>query len=343
MKDRVDFDLIKRFTEGRYAFRDLKRIAGWFEDIRYQAELKSVISRHWDEFSFEPGEAKDLSHIFARLKEQVLAEKAQISPREKFIRVYTRAAAILLLPLLLYFTVSLFQNFRKQVQPAGWVEVVSPLGARTNFELPDGSKVCMNSGTHLKYAANFAGKRSVEVEGEAFFEVVHNRLSPFTVHTSELDVKVLGTKFSVSAQPDEDNVEVILAEGKVQLDGTRSPFSGTLVPDQMFVFNKTTLAGEIKKVNAGQLTAWKDGLLIFRNEPLKEVVKRLGRWYNVRFEISDPEVENFRYRATFKDEPLEEVIRLIALTAPIEYKIEDRKMDDNGVYNTRTIIINKKK
>ena len=97
------------------------------------------------------------------------------------------------------------------------------------------------------------------------------------------------------------------------------------------------------KVDAGTLTAWKEGKLIFRSEPLGNVLKRIGRWYNVRFEIKDKEVEEFSYRATFQDEPLAEVLRLISLTAPVEYRINDRNMNENGLYEDQVITIGLKR
>jgi ferric-dicitrate binding protein FerR (iron transport regulator) len=96
------------------------------------------------------------------------------------------------------------------------------------------------------------------------------------------------------------------------------------------------------EINARQVNAWKDGLLVFRNEPLSEVFRRLGRWYNVKITITDDQIKRYKYRATFRNEPIEEVIRLIAMTLPIEYKIQKRAYDEQGIYAVREIVIMKK-
>jgi ferric-dicitrate binding protein FerR (iron transport regulator) len=115
-----------------------------------------------------------------------------------------------------------------------------------------------------------------------------------------------------------------------------------LKPDQKFIFDNLNKENQTVSVNAQQYNAWKDGMLVFRNEPLAEVFKRLSRWYNVKITISDEQIKRYKYRATFQNEPIEEVIRLIAMTLPIEYKIEKRAYDDQGVYAVREIRIMKK-
>jgi ferric-dicitrate binding protein FerR (iron transport regulator) len=158
-----------------------------------------------------------------------------------------------------------------------------------------------------------------------------------------LDVRVLGTKFNVTALPTEAVTEVVLQEGKVNVSGKDVAFSAELKPNEKFTFDNELRTSDIQTVNAEQFSAWKDGLLVFRNEPLSEVLKRIGRWYNVNIVIGDQELMKFRYRATFQEEQLEEVIRLIALTIPIEYEFEGRKVGGNGAFEQRRITIRKTK
>lgn len=344
MKEKVDLGLIRKYSKGQYSFRDLKRIATWFEDSNYQDEIESAIETYWHDFETQQGEgAKDLSSVFVRLKEQIIAEKTSLSFTQKFIRVYGRIAAILLIPLLIYSLFNLSQMIFVHSKSISWVEVVSPQAARTHFELPDGSHVSLNGGTHLKYNADFVHDRRIEVMGEAYFDVVHDESSPFVVQTEELDVRVLGTKFSIAAFENENQVEVILEEGKIELTGVKNSFSEILKPNEGFFYSKNSHTGTIRNVEANYYTAWKDGILIFRSEPLGEVFKRIGHWYNVHFDLEDKSIEGFMYRATFKNESLDEVLRLIALTAPIEYELNERDMDKNGIYNEKLITIKRRK
>lgn len=342
MKERVDSKLIRKYTEGKYSFSDLKQLACWFGNFKYHSDIKLVIKSHWDEFEFDSENTeKDLSAVFNRLKEKILTEKIRLSLPQKINRVYARVAAILLLPLLLYSTYSIVDRYSNQNET--WVEIVSPKGTRTHFDLPDGTKVSLNSGSRLKYDLEFENHRQVKLEGEAYFDVFHNVASPFVVQTNILDVLVVGTKFSVASYGYENSVDVILKEGKVLLTGKETDFTKELKPNEGFFYNKVTHRGHVSIVDAAYLTAWKDGLLILRNEPLGEVMKRIERWYNVRFEVMDDAVRKFHYRATFKDEPIEEVLRLIELTAPVNFEIKDRNLDQDGAYSEKVIIVTMKK
>lgn len=327
---------------GKYSLKEYLLIRRWFDDKANEPELKTVIQQHWDELLPEGlGNEKDLSLVLIRIKQKIATEKPVASFRIKIQKTYSRAAAILLLPLILYSVYSTFLN----TQTAGLhsqIEIVSPQGARTHFQLPDGTEGWLNSGSSLKYNNGFLKKRRVELIGEAWFDVVHNRKIPFTVHTQSLDVLDLGTKFNVAAYQDENSTEVVLQEGKVKIDGYKGTLNVDLKPDEKFIFNKQSQSGTIQPVDADQLTAWKDGLLVFRNEPLSEVLKRVGRWYNVDIVLADADLANFKYRATFQEEQVDEVIRLISLTLPIEYSFENRVMDDNGIFKKRTITIRRK-
>ena len=342
MKEQIDSKIIKNFASGHYSLKDFTLISRWFEDPGSEAELKIAIEQHWNQFPIETikGE-KDLSSVFDLLKHKIASEKPSVNLKIKLQRFYTQAAAILLLPLLLYSVYSTFLA-PSSSDHSSLVEIYSPQGARTHFQLPDGTQGWLNSGSSLKYATNFPVNRKVQLSGEAWFEVIHNKNKPFVVSTPALDVQVLGTKFNVAAFLNENVTEVVLQEGKVQVDGTDKEFSAKLKPNERFIYDELLKTSTIQNVNADQFSAWKDGLLVFRNEPLSEVLKRIGRWYNVEIVMTDPMLQRFRYRATFQEEQIEEVIRLISLTAPIEYNFDNRKVDEKGTFKKRSIIIRRK-
>jgi len=343
MKEQIDYKILKNFAVGKYSLKDFKLISRWFEDNDYEAELKNAIRRHWDEFSIETTDReKDLGSELTQLKQKIAFEKPVVAFRIRLQKFYMHAAAILLLPLLLYSIYSTLFN-APATEVSSSVEIFSPQGARTRFHLPDGTQGWLNSGSSLKYATNFLNNRNVQLTGEAWFEVVHNENKSFVVSTASLDVRVLGTKFNVAAFPEEKVVEVVLQEGKVEVNGNDKLFTAEMKPNEQFTYNKELQTSTIQTVNADQFSAWKDGLLVFRNEPLAEVLKRIGRWYNIEFVLTDPELAKFRYRATFHEEPIEEVIRLISLTVPIEYSFDNKQeVGDKGVYKKRTITIRRK-
>lgn len=344
MENNVDLEIIRRYTGGKYFFRDLKKLSCWFKEDEYDDELKKAVESDWDAFRLEnDSQYKDLTSVFFNLKQYISVEKKSYSMSRRILSVYSKIAVVLLIPLLIYSSYTLFNYVRSIQSSPHWVEIDSPYGARTSFELPDGTKVSLNSGARLKYDVKFKENRDIELDGEAYFDVHHDASSPFIVHTDVLDIKVLGTKFSVSSLSDENLVDVVLVQGKVQLTGNKDSFSEILKPNERFCYSKREHSGKIEEIDAKYLTAWKDGLLMFRNKPLGDVLKQIGRWYNVQIEVLDPEINDFRYRATFKDEPLEEVLNLISLTAPIQYKIRERTQIKNDLYESKTIEIRMKK
>ena len=342
MKEPIDYKILHKFALGKYSLKDFKLVSRWFEDKNNEEDLKIAIQQHWFEFADDfSGNEKDLTSVMNQLKQKIAKERPVVQFRKRIQKFYSRAAAILLLPLLLYSVYSTFQKV-KSPEISASVEIVSPHGARTHFHLPDGSQGWLNSGSRLKYETTFPENRNIQLIGEAWFDVTRNDKKPFVVSTANLDVLVLGTKFNVAAFPDEKATEVVLQEGKVKVNGYNGTFTVDMKPDEKFTYNKDLQSGTIQAVNADQFSSWKDGLLVFRNEPLSEVLKRIGRWYNVEFVLTDPEIAKFRYRATFQEEQIEEVIRLISLTAPIKYSFNKREMGDDGVFKKRIITIQRK-
>ena len=342
MQEKIDYRLIRNFTEGKYSFRDFKRIVSWFEDLSLRGEIEMALKQHWDEFKVVKDEPeKDLNTVYEKLRQQILEEQqGNLSLYKRIIHTYSKVAAILLLPLLVYSSYSLINKFDHK--ETAWAEIYSPHGARTQFFLPDGSQGWLNSNTKLKYPLDFKQNRHLELSGEAYFEVTHNKNLPFVVSTRNLDIEVVGTVFNVSALEEENTTEVILEEGKVIIENPGIKLNTVMKPDQKFVYNNLSKMYQTTSLNAQQYNAWKDGLLVFRNEPLSEVFKRLSRWYNVKITAENEQINRYKYRATFREEPIEEVIRLISLTVPIEYEIEKRTQEDQGVYATREIKIRKK-
>jgi len=252
---------------------------------------------------------------------------------------FQRVAAILIIPLLLSFVAySYFQN-KKTANIISYAEIQCPLGVRVKFQLPDGSTGFLNSGSKLKYPVVFSKQRTVDLTGEAYFDVVHNEDIPFHVNTRNLDIKVLGTQFDVSAYSDGSVTEVVLKEGKVEIKGKSGVFAQTLLPGEKITFDPLTNSLNVKKVDPKLYSAWTNGYLVIDNERLGLAVRKIERWYNAEISIQDEGLKNFRFRATFSDEPLEEVLRFISMTTPITYKIEKRDFDSNGVLKKRQVTI----
>lgn len=229
------------------------------------------------------------------------------------------AAAFLLGALL---TVALIKTLVPEtLQTVQMQKVITPHGAKTNFQLPDGSIVWLNSGSELSFPSAFGETRPVTLTGEAFFEVGKSA-EPFIVSTLYGKVEVQGTSFDVKAFPDE-GLQATLVDGAVKVKGINSGKEVALRPGQQANFSGGKMA--VSKVQTDLFTSWKEGKLIFRDEQLPLVAKRLERWYNVKIELAgDSRLSEIRYNGTLEMESFSEVLQLLKVTAPIDYTYNEK-------------------
>ncbi len=196
-------------------------------------------------------------------------------------------------------------------------------GQNSKITLPDGSIVWVSSGTTLSYNTNFGEKeRSIKLSGEAFFEIAKNKDKPLVVDCNSLKVKVLGTKFDVSAYPEDQSVDVVLESGSVELtSATDQSLKKQLVPGEMARFDVVRKELAVSRDANYKFTSWKDGILIFRNDSMDEVLKKLGRWYNIDIQVDNPQIDQLIFNATIVNENVEDIFDLIKFSCGINYKI----------------------
>ncbi|MBN1819712.1 MAG: DUF4974 domain-containing protein [Prolixibacteraceae bacterium] len=332
-----------RYKKGNYSKDDFEALKKAMQDKKGRTQLDVFMREDWLELNntdvkFE----KDLQYILHKIHYIINDEKPE---KYQLLRRlwynYSRIAAVLLIAAIVTIII-LYKNDKNSAilrNEIAYSEIHTPLGSRSKFHLPDGTTGWLNTGSVLKYQIPFKNNRHVLLNGEAFFDVVHDEKSPFTVEFSGMNVHVLGTSFNVMAFEDDAVSEVILVKGKVEITDKAGKFSTKLDFDQKFSLDKNQRSAQIENIDAQNYVAWKEGKLIFRNEPLPEVAKRLGRWYNVEFVIKDKELNDIRYRATFVDEQLSEILRLLSLSAPISYKIEDRIMNNDNEFLKKKVIL----
>jgi ferric-dicitrate binding protein FerR (iron transport regulator) len=182
----------------------------------------------------------------------------------------------------------------------------------------------------------------VFLKGEAYFEVESDPKKPFIVETSSLSVKATGTKFNVSGYTSADEAEVTLVSGKVEVsltDDKKNIKSSKLDMNQHFSFNKASGTTSIIVEDTYKYISWKDGKLIFRNEPLSLVVKKISQVFNIDIEIKGEEILNYSYRATFQDESLAEILKLLKMSSPIDYIEVKRDPLPDGSFPRKKVII----
>lgn len=270
------------------------------------------------------------------------------SSNKNIIRIFQRIASILILPLLAY-TLFLVQAeyFPTKKSDVVWLHFQSIPGAITNLKLPDGTNVTLNMGSSIDYPSSFnEDTREVKLTGEAFFDVSHNEDCPFLVNTGEMNVKVLGTKFNVSNYEESESLEVVLESGKVGLykgECNNKTNLKLLNAGERAVYNKNQKTIAIDRVNVKNYICWKEGILVFNDSPMQEVVNKLNRWFNVNIYFDDDRLNEYYFTATFVDENLDQILELLKLSTPIDFDMSPRVRLSNKQYKKQRIkIINKK-
>lgn len=174
----------------------------------------------------------------------------------------------------------------------GMNQLVIPYGNQSKITLADNTVVWLNAGSRLIYPNDFKGNtREVLLFGEAFFEVTKNEQQPFVVKTTDLQVKVLGTKFNISAYAEDKIIQTVLAEGSVAIRRNDANFLErdlVLKPNQMASFNRNSDETKIYDVDAAYYTLWTKGLLSFNEVDFNRILKKVERFYNVTISFSEP-------------------------------------------------------
>jgi Fe2+-dicitrate sensor, membrane component len=332
--------LIKKHIEGSSSLKEQIELSELLADPGNKT-VEQILSREWSEFlTMEPQQKYDHKLLLDRVHHQIRLKENIKNTQTRLVRIFQRVAAILILPLLFSFLAYYFIHSKTTYSElSSFAEIQCPLGVRTKFQLPDGTTGYLNSGARLKYPIQFKAERKVELVGEAFFHVIHNKEIPFHVNTRHLDIKVLGTTFNVVANDGEQTEEVVLQTGKVDVLSKSGDKLISMVPNEQLILNIEKRTFCKKEVEASQYSTWKDGRLVFRNENMQQLAKRLSRWYNAEVVVEDHILNDYTFHATFIDEPLDEVLKLISLTSPISYKEEKRTSNQEGVYQRRKIIL----
>ena len=233
--------------------------------------------------------------------------------------------------------------------------IVANHGSRSRSLLPDGTTVWLNAGSTLHYENDFNGAtREVRLEGEAFFDVVRQPARPFIVHTSGVDIKVLGTAFNVKSYPEDKTVETTLYRGLVQVsretDITKKIIE--LRPNEKLILAKQAAKEEVKmseietapvnqapasftisridstkKENERFETAWLYSRLEFRGDSFEELAPKLERWYNVSISFADEKVKSLNFNGSFEKEDVNQAFKALQAAVPsFSFNIENNEI-----------------
>jgi Fe2+-dicitrate sensor, membrane component len=199
--------------------------------------------------------------------------------------------------------------------------VATPRGRQFQLVLPDGTKVWLNAASSIHYPTAFTGsERRVEITGEAYFEVAHDKSKPFHVRSNKQEVEVLGTHFNIMAYDDEPAIKTTLLEGKVKVHSNTNVI---LEPGEQAIVN-----GKIKValVNTEAAVAWKNGEFMFRNEPLENIMRSIARWYDAEIIYKTDVSKKAVWGTVTKYSNVSDVLNMITLTGVAHFRVEGKKI-----------------
>jgi len=207
-----------------------------------------------------------------------------------------------------------------------------PRGGEYFLILSDSTKVWLNSETSLRFPVQFAGNaRSVELTGEAYFEVTKNKDVPFVVSSGNQEVKVLGTQFNISSYADDQQIRTTLVEGRVELSLTDNPESKLVLnPNEQSIVGQNTNQISKRSVDASQYVAWKDGRFVFKDQMLGNIMKTLSKWYNVDVNFSREDLKQLKFTGNLERyADFSDILKKIERTNEVKFAITNNQITIN--------------
>ena len=318
--------LIDQYISGQADKDCIEQLKRWsLESDTYRIYIRNRIELWYASGTLYGPKQPDAELAFLRFKKRIKEQTSENHPQKQkpLIPYFWRIAAailILVLPLAGYWG-------GKQNMQNAFADIVieAPVGARTCMYLPDGTQVWLNACSRLTYSQGFGiNNRHLKLEGEGYFEVSHNEKLPFTIHTQEVDVTVLGTQFNFKNYTDDSEASVSLLEGKVKLSNhLRQEETLYLQPNEKMTLNKLTGEMTTTQTQVQNSKMWTQDELFFDEELLADIAKKLMRNFDVKIQVADS-LRNRRFYGSFKitGNTIEEVLETIASTDRMRYKIE---------------------
>ncbi len=361
--DDIYIDLIVREFKNETSEYEKQELFRWVYAEKENEELFYYLKDIWQTARFESiSEEADTDSEWERFITTGLAQGVhRFHKRKKNIKVFYRAIQFAAVVVFTLCVTLFFQNYKPE--DINYASISVPYGAKSELELPDGSKVWVNSGSKIIYPTNIEdGDATIFLEGEAYFEIVKNPKRTLNVKTSTINIRVHGTTFNVKSYCDEEVVETTLLEGSISITGKvgnkiiENPIF--LKPNEQATLTKESQSivkignsehqseGMVKNqakmgkmpsvirpniqikegVDAESYVMWKSNKLVFRNERFEDLAVRLERWYNVEITIKGEELKDSRYTGIFENETIEQALQALSISLPFKFQMDKNQI-----------------
>jgi len=339
-------NIIVKVLEGTSTHEEQVALKSWMDENPENTKTFAGYESLWLALDIIANKNKfDADEGFADFVTKIKPDHVQ----EHIYKFWKIAASVLLIIGLS--TVSYLTGKKSIETPVSYYELSTPKGSKSHLTLPDGTKIWLNAGSKLKYPNKFVHDlREVFLEGEGYFEVAKDASHPFIVHTSDLNIRVLGTVFNVKSYPGERTIETTLVSGKVVIEGNQSNFETTikLEPNQKAIFLKKTGRLSLSETEKKQITklkrttidtvkpkiyvnehvktdiytSWKDNLMVFDNESFENIALKIERRYGAVIRFTDYKLKNYRFSGTFPEISIDRALNALQYASPFKYNIK---------------------
>jgi len=319
MEEKIEYyeQLITRYLTGVISSEESEELIEWLEKDEQNKNLFFQYTSIWNEsgsIALKPDRDKEWNKLLHRLD-----KIGRLHQKGVWVRVL-KTAAVFMFAFIIGWLVSRQHTDDSQ---RSWLEVNVPTGQMTKISLSDGSDVWINSESTFRYTSEFSKEtREVYLSGEAYFEIAKDKELPFIVKTDYRDIKVLGTRFNVSAYKEDSFFRTQLLEGKVSLQNhQQDPDPFILVRGDVATYNKSCDTYQVKRnmLLNQQSIDWIEGRYEFYDEPLSDILNRASRWYGIQFEVLSEQLRKTHFTGVMKrDYPVDQLLNLIEKTSDVE-------------------------
>jgi ferric-dicitrate binding protein FerR (iron transport regulator) len=339
--------LINKFLSGEISDSEIDSLKEWLEEDPANRNIFDEENEIWQEAGIKTKHDyfladKAWSELSAKLGGGTRKTGRTVTLHRNNFRIILAAATVAVIiaigSLSLY--LSHIGSATKRVAATTFIKTEE--GEKAHIILSDSTSIEMNSGTTIEYPDDFNFRdRSVKLSGEAYFNIYKNTKMPFNVHLNKMTITATGTRFNVFSYNDGDRIETTLEEGSIQVAIDGKEIIDVKPGQQVVYFTKSDNA-ILRDVATDTYTSWKENKLRLNDTPLEEAFRRIGRRYNVTFEIRSYDLLDLKYTATFIDESIEQVMQMLGTVSPIKYKIINRTKINDRNYLKPKIIVEKR-
>ena len=313
----IEKDTIYRYLNGDLSGQDREKVARW---LLKKENFSDYL--HWKQIWLEAG----LCFAKEEVNEEAAGEVLRMAKRREgkkekrlaYLFFFSKVAAVFV-PIIFFVA---WWHYNRSDQVGNFAEYQTAFGENKEFVLADGSRVRLNAMSNLK-VVRMGDIREVRLQGEGMFHVKSDPEHPFIVSVPDLSVKVTGTVFNIKAYSDDEEIGTTLLEGCVGVKLENAESYAELRPGEKASYMKALNSLEVSKVDVRDWVAWQDGRIVFKNEPLEQIVRRLKRWYGVDFELEKALQTDERYRGIFlKDKSVEQAVQVLSDIVGCIYKVK---------------------